>query len=38
MPPENPGYSAALKPESLEDYNFPSGAAWLAQPATSAER
>ena len=31
MPPENPGYSAALKPASLTDYIFPSGAR-LAKP------
>jgi L-fuconate dehydratase len=28
MPPQNPGYSAALKAPSLADYTFPSGAAW----------
>jgi L-fuconate dehydratase len=30
MPPEKPGYSAALKPASLRDYTFPTGAAWQA--------
>jgi L-fuconate dehydratase len=28
MPPEAPGYSAALKPESLATYVWPSGTAW----------
>ena len=28
MPPEAPGYSAALKPESLAAHVWPSGAAW----------
>jgi L-fuconate dehydratase len=28
MPPEKPGYSAALKAASLEEYTFPTGAAW----------
>jgi L-fuconate dehydratase len=28
MPPRNPGYSAALKPPSLQEYIFPTGAAW----------
>ena len=35
MPPENPGYSAALKSASRRDYTFPIGAAWRAHPATS---
>jgi L-fuconate dehydratase len=30
MPPEEPGYSAEMKPESLETHRFPTGAAWLA--------
>ena len=30
MPPENPGYSAALKPASRTDHTFPVGAAWTA--------
>jgi L-fuconate dehydratase len=33
MPPENPGYSAALKSNSLRDHTFPAGAAWMAQSA-----
>jgi L-fuconate dehydratase len=28
MPPTGPGYSAALKPQSLADHIFPTGAAW----------
>jgi L-fuconate dehydratase len=28
MPPTSPGYSAALKPQSLADHIFPTGAAW----------
>src|SRR4051812_22872860 len=28
MPPEQPGYSITMKPESLDAYEFPNGAAW----------
>ena len=28
MPPQSPGYSIEMKPESLEEYTFPDGAAW----------
>lgn len=28
MPPERPGYSITMKPESLDAYEFPSGAMW----------
>jgi L-fuconate dehydratase len=28
MPPMNPGYSAALKPSSLAEHTFPTGAIW----------
>jgi L-fuconate dehydratase len=28
MPPTAPGYSVAMKPDSLREYEFPSGAAW----------
>ena len=28
MPPEKPGYSIALRPETLEQFNFPDGPAW----------
>jgi L-fuconate dehydratase len=28
MPPANPGYSITMKAESLEQYEFPNGAAW----------
>ena len=31
MPPENPGYSAALKSESLRDYTFPGGVMWTGR-------
>lgn len=30
MPPEAPGYGAALKPQSLADHLFPDGAVWRA--------
>ncbi len=29
MPPEAPGYSAEMKPDSLERHRFPDGAAWI---------
>jgi L-fuconate dehydratase len=28
MPPEAPGYSAALKAEALRDHTYPTGAVW----------
>jgi L-fuconate dehydratase len=28
MPPESPGYSAALKPASLAEHLYPTGRAW----------
>ena len=28
MPPSKPGYSITMKPESLDEYEFPKGAAW----------
>ena len=28
MPPQSPGYSIEMKPESLEEYAYPDGAAW----------
>jgi len=28
LPPLDPGYSISMKPESLADYEFPSGKAW----------
>jgi L-fuconate dehydratase len=28
MPPKDPGYSIAMRPESLEDYAFPDGKVW----------
>ena len=31
MPPERPGYSAEMKPESLDEYEFPDGEAWNRQ-------
>lgn len=30
LPPENPGYSAEIKAESLRRYRFPTGSAWTA--------
>lgn len=30
MPPEAPGYSAAMKPQSLADHSYPGGAVWTA--------
>ena len=33
MPPQAPGYSAALKPASLADHTFPTGAAWRQKAA-----
>lgn len=30
MPPTAPGYSIDIKPQSLQDYDFPNGAAWQA--------
>jgi L-fuconate dehydratase len=32
MPPEAPGYSATMKPDSLKMYAFPGGAAWTNSP------
>jgi L-fuconate dehydratase len=29
MPPERPGYSIEMKPESLAAHEFPGGAAWM---------
>ena len=31
MPPTAPGYSITMRPESLDAYEFPSGAAWTAK-------
>lgn len=28
MPPDKPGYSVTMRPESLRDYEYPTGAAW----------
>jgi L-fuconate dehydratase len=28
MPPERPGYSIEMKPESLDAYEFPNGSVW----------
>jgi L-fuconate dehydratase len=35
MPPSAPGYSIEMKPESLEEYEFPNGSAWTQQIRTS---
>jgi L-fuconate dehydratase len=29
MPPTMPGYSITMKPESLQQFAFPQGAAWV---------
>jgi len=29
LPPEAPGYSIEMRPESIEAYSFPHGGAWL---------
>ncbi len=36
MPPQMPGYSITMKPESLDTYEYPNGTAW--QPATNEQR
>ena len=28
MPPERPGYSIEMRPESLDEYEFPGGPVW----------
>jgi L-fuconate dehydratase len=38
LPPEAPGYSATMLPESLEAYAFPGGSAWRAADDGIAER
>jgi L-fuconate dehydratase len=38
MPPLDPGYSIEMKPESLDYYEFPNGAAWRNSAARGAER
>jgi L-fuconate dehydratase len=35
-PPEAPGYSIAMRPASLDEFEFPGGAAWRATPAARA--
>jgi L-fuconate dehydratase len=32
MPPKSPGYSTEMKPESLEEFEFPNGKAWGQTP------
>ena len=32
MPPTAPGYSITMRPESLDEYEFPTGRAWATQP------
>jgi L-fuconate dehydratase len=34
MPPERPGYSIEMYPESLETFEFSTGSAWAAQERT----
>ncbi|CAN5567810.1 L-fuconate dehydratase [soil metagenome] len=31
MPPERPGYSIEMKPESLDEYEFPNGEVWASR-------
>jgi L-fuconate dehydratase len=31
VPPQTPGYSAEMKPESLNEFAFPSGSAWAKE-------
>jgi len=31
VPPQAPGYSAEMKPESLDEFEFPAGSAWAAE-------
>jgi len=31
VPPSAPGYSIEMRPESLEEYEFPNGRAWTRQ-------
>ena len=33
MPPTQPGYSITMRPESLDEYEFPTGTAWRAKTA-----
>jgi L-fuconate dehydratase len=30
MPPQYPGYSATMYPDSLDEYEFPTGKAWTS--------
>jgi L-fuconate dehydratase len=34
MPPKKPGYSIEMKPESLDEYEFPTGNVWVRAKAT----
>lgn len=36
MPPSAPGYSIAMRPESLRAFAFPGGSAWTGDPAAAA--
>ena len=31
VPPQTPGYSAEMKPESLNEFEFPAGSAWAKE-------
>jgi len=35
MPPTAPGYSITMRPESLRDYSYPDGAAWVDDDAAT---
>jgi L-fuconate dehydratase len=28
MPPQSPGYSITMKPDSLDEFEYPGGSAW----------
>jgi L-fuconate dehydratase len=32
MPPQQPGYSITIKPESREAYRYPEGRIWVQEP------
>jgi L-fuconate dehydratase len=38
MPPQTPGYSIEIKPESLARYEFPNGAAWKNEVSTTSRQ
>ena len=36
MPPSKPGYSITMRPESLDEFEFPTGRAWSVRPSADA--